>query len=506
MPLENIKRALLCKHCQECYILRADYFCNIDGCDCTEEKEFETILDLYAFLYRSLDNMNYTDYETLSWRDTDKVEHARVSLDRRWQSHNRHTKSAYRHKMYITLQEDTRAFFMDEIARCASLEDVLIFLVQFLQQLDQHLLHLKNNYMNFHRYELPIQSKYGLLIYKRDSELREALKGHPASRSFPDPNYLLLRRKVKHFFVARANYRYYEVRHQYVKTPDFSIENVLDLKLGLLPGMFHAGRDYIFKIDHTLTDEGLLPFYFAGVHHPEQYYSNVMELYRDMLKKQPHIIMLPELFTPPPLREALITEVRAALEATREASSPFFLLTGSFHEEQEGHIYNLAHVVASDGEVLLEVSKMNRFIFPRDEQYDDERSYFTKYDGVEKNAYDRRMITLFETSLGRIAFLICVDFINDNIQDILLDRQVDLVFIMAMTSRPGSGKFVRKMQELAERNACIVVLCNNLGSPDMSASRAVISLPGFKHVYQTDQAMLVVTLNEVIQEITKPST
>lgn len=506
MPLENIKRAILCKHCQACHILQADYYCTVDGCDCTQEKEFGTILDLYAFLYRSLDNMNYTDYETLSWKDTDKMEHAQNRLKRRWQSHNRHSKTSYRHKKYIALQEDTRIFFKDELAQTPSLEDLLIFLVQFLQVLDRQLLHLKNHYMIHYPHEVPIRSTYGMLIYKRDSELREALKIHEESRSFPDPNYLLLRQKVKHFFVARASYPYYQVRHQSVKVPNFSIEDVLDLKLGLLPGTFHTGRDYIFKIDKTLTEEGLLPFYFAGVHQPDHYYGKVMELFRDMLKKQPHIVMLPELFTPPPLREALIKEVSAAHETAQEASFPFFLLTGSFHEEQDGHIYNLAHVVAENGQVLLEVSKMNRFIFPRNEQYDDERSYFTKHDGVEKNAYDRRMITLFETFLGRIAFLICVDFINDNIQDILLDRQVDLVFIMAMTSKPASGKFVRKMQELAERNACVVVLCNNLGSPDPSASRAVISLPGFKNVYQTDQAMLVVTLNEVIHEITTSAT
>ncbi|THF72463.1 carbon-nitrogen hydrolase family protein [Cohnella fermenti] len=512
MDLDRLKKAVLCNDNQECLLLEGRFRCATRDCSCTEEKRFDTILDLYAFLFGLLDNVNYIDYETLAWNGDAPIRAKRDALEAKWKAHLRLADHSYRSRAYCDLEEGTRSLLLAEIADAQSSEELLIALTVFLFVLDGHLESLRTEYQTYLDDEqLPIATLCGDLLYRRDSELLRALQTLECYEPLLDPNYLLLRRKVRSFYVVRSRYSYYQVTHRYAPTPQYDGTNALDLKFGFLPGQFDVSKDYRIHTSGELTGDGLLPFYFSGVNDPEMYYGILLEDFRQLLGEKPHFLILPELSTPPELREELIKVFRTLSpgKAGSADGAPIFFMTGSFHERVGDNLYNLAKVVAGSGKILLEVTKMNRFIFPANPDYKGELARFAQVSGVEQNAYDRREVTFFETKLGRIAFFICVDFINYNVEEVLLDRQVDLIFIMSMTGRPASGKFVRRMQDLAERNGCLVVLCNNLGEPyrgekpDDKQPRAVVSVPGFKEVFRSKQPVLAITLREII-EVIKP--
>ncbi|TBL70550.1 nitrilase-related carbon-nitrogen hydrolase [Paenibacillus thalictri] len=455
--------------------------------------------------------MNYIDYKTASNRDPEEAHKVYHKLEREWASHLRPHQVLYTTRSYITVDSGTKDFYRELILSSKSLNNLLLRMVSLLQVLDRQLLKIKTDYNLYYKEELPIETRYGDLVPVGDSVLLLAIQGHPSYRRPIDPNYLLLSNNVQSFHLAKPSYTFYQVKHRHLNTPTYTPENVLDLKIGFLPGKFDVSFDYQLHTDSELDDDGLRPFYFKGVSDPQRYYSHVMGLFEQLLEHKPDMMMLPELFTPPDLREQLVQRLRESASASDklgEDRRPFLFLSGSFHENIDDHIFNAAQITSGNGKELSKVYKMNRFILQRSEDFKGELAPFVHHDGVEKNAYDRREITLFESSLGRIAIFICIDFLSSQLEEVLLDRKVDVILVMAMTPNPASGKFTRRMQELAERNGAVVIVCNHFGKPEADTSkvdkeaRVVVSLPGFKQVYWDPMESGVCTIRQVIENLT----
>jgi len=491
-------------------VLNGEVSCAVPNCECAQPVGLRNIFELYAFLYRLLDNLNYTDYETICGSHPAEAKAALTEVEALWAAHMEAIGNRYRDAMQLQLAEETEALFSDLIESAASSLLLLLRLMSFLRVLDEWLIELREDIVLYRPERIPFRTVYGDVIPQRGAALLRALTRHPLYKPPVDPNYLLLSKRVRSFHVTKSSYSYYEVKHVNAKLPiERSIERVLELSVGFLPGKWELSRDYEIVVDERPDERKRLPFRFSGVKSAAAYAAKVTECFGKLLSQTPDIVMLPELFTPPELREELRSV--AAAEAARrrgmerERRRTSLILTGSFHEERDGKLYNVGEVLGLNGRGLTDVYKMNQFILQADDRLTGELAPFRKVDGVEKNAYDRRELTLLETDLGRIAILICVDFLTSDLKDVLIDRQVDLIFVMSMTPNPAGGKFIRQMQEFAERNGAAVFVCNQLGTgPDPEGkleARVVVSLPGFRDVFVAGCEREVYRIGEILEQL-----
>ncbi|WP_309120061.1 nitrilase-related carbon-nitrogen hydrolase [Paenibacillus sp.] len=505
--MDRLRRAIRCRSLVSVQVLKGEVVCAVPACDCRQEIELHTIFELYARLYTLLDNTNYADYESMRWSDSDGVRHALEVMRHSWEVHMEASSRPYRDHMDIRLSEETKGLFGDVIDKADSPTTLLLHLMSFLLALDEWLSELKDEMMSFTPSEFPIRTAFGDVVPQWDSAILRALQRNSAYEAAVDPNYLLLSKKVNNFHVARSSYAHYEVKHQYVDLPMYAVERVAELTIGFLPGKWDLSRDYRIVTEEPIEGEDLLPFFFGNPTDEEAYNAYVTEAFTYILKRNPDIIMLPELFTPPTLREelkAMYIAERQRRKRERQPSRAALFLTGSYHEQEGGHVRNAAQVLTRTGNLLTTVYKMNRFILHRNKRFQEELAPFLYIDGVERNQY-RRELTLFETRWGRMAFFICVDFITHHIERILVDRRVDIVFVMAMTPNPAGGKFIRKMQDLAERNGTIVVVCNQYGSATApkgkKAVRIVVSLPGYRHVFVDESDYGVISIGDMLSYV-----
>lgn len=506
-------------------VLASSVRCSPEGCTCDRTIDFRTILDWYANLYYHLDNRNLIEFETLVAEDDKRFASVRRRLNNLWKSHVRLLPFLYRSSSQWKLKEETIQLFRQTLEEATNAEHLLLTAMGWLLLLDEALRPLRDELRLRRDGDFPITTIRGPLVFKCESPFLPYLSGFSSFRLPIDPNYLTLRNKLDSFHLAKERYPYYKVEHRYLPLPSPGAGDPADFAIGFLPGKFRVDRDYRYKIDKEPNDDGMLPFSFAGLRQKRLYETTVRRRFVELLDRNPDVIMLPELMTPLALQQELkeLLGRKAADRAVAgERHRTALLLTGSFHVRESDlgedaafsrRIYNYAQVVDGMGETVSAIYKMNRFVLERDPGYEGELAPFRWIDGVETNAYDKREIVLWDTSWGRMAVLICVDFLNADLAEVLLDRQVDLLFLMTMTRNPAGGKFLRRMQEFGERNNAIVVACNHLGVEQVQEwpyrplreHRIVVYLPGFSRVFTASDEAAVYRLGDIADRLNRES-
>ena len=522
MSLKKVAKAFLCSYCTNINVLELRVSCSKEACECGETFEFKTVLDMYANLYFHLDNRNLIDYETLIAENVKRFVTIQKKLENRWEAHKRHSPFLYANRAQWGLKKETYELFRSSLEEAADAAELLITAMGWLLLLDEQLMSLRNDFRTKHIGDVLISTVRGPMLYPCSSPIVEYLSEFPNFRLPVDPNYLILRSKVSNFYLVRESYSHYTVSHRYISLPSLRTGDVGGMKLGFVPGKFRVEHDYRYDIDKEPNDDGLLPFSFRGVKNKRTYEQKVKKLFETILKENPDVLLLPELMTPLPLQEELKKKLSQKAEERlgKERHRTAMMMTGSFHTKAvdivgndatptSKRIYNYGQVTDDRGDTLFGVYKMNRFILAQNADYNGELSPFQAVDGVERNGYDKREIVVGDTPWGRIAVLICVDFINANLGEVLFDRQVDLIFLMTMTPGPASGKFKRRMEELGERNQAVIVACNHLGKdtlePDEREDRIVVYLPGFKGVFTAKEEAAVYKLSDIAEVLNRSS-
>lgn len=513
--------AFFCPYCIDLQIAGLQFSCSKLACECAEPFELTTILDLYAMLYYHLDNRNLIEYETLMTDGANRFWAIHRRLQNRWKAHTRPTPYLYKKMTQRKLRPETTALLRTTMEASTNGTDLLLTAMSWLFILDEALADLRDEWRLRHEGDIVIPTVRGPLLYKCDSPFLPFLAEYSEFRLPVDPNYLTLQKKVQTFYLIKASYPYYSVTHRYLPLPPPGAGDVSDWKLGFIPGKFKISFDYRYIISNEPNDDGMVPFSFDGLRDEAAYNKIVLEHAEDMINENPDVLMLPELMTPLPLQEALKQLLQQKARHRDSNGSPHrtaLMLTGSFHVKHaelektartSTRIYNYAQLVDGFGERIADVYKMNRFVLNRDESFEGELLRFRTDEGVETNAYDKREMILWETSWGRIAALICVDFLNANVAEILHDRQVDLIFVMTMTPSPAGGKFIRRMQEFGERNHAMIIACNHLGVDHADErgreERVVVYLPGFKKTFIASNAAGVYRLGDIAAQLNQES-
>lgn len=454
----------------------------------------KTVFDVFANLFYWMDGQNVVEYESIYRLSSDfvlKRNDIRQRVEVLWKAYLKeqeldssgHWKGP--HPAFSpALRSALEKSFDRESMRSA--DDVLITMMTWLKVLDRY---FDNFYIYKHRntyipvqdwgrndflplpeeaapeeagrrdeYRLP-DTVRGPLIFIHHNPIRETLHLQKVN----DPDYTDIRKHARHVWLLTPNERRYEVRHRSLYRQDGGRPSNR-IRIGFLAGEmdFAAITSDLDDCFEQANENPTRLFFFTGLDSGpgESYCRQVLEDFQGLLASGCDAVVRPELSSPPGLQELM----RHHLEE-HPAPGVKLVMTGSFHmpgeEGPEGGIYNSALLLTGDGQVLGRVYKASRFIvhqtsLPTLEGYE----FLKDRPAEERIAIDRHELTIYETNFGRVAVFICIDFLTDEVEKILIERAVDLVFIMSMTDNPAGGKFLARMRHLGEKAGTIVCNCN----------------------------------------------
>lgn len=501
----NLVERFECRHCYFINFVKGIAYCNGANCTCEEKVSIHTILDLYANLYFHLDNVNIAEFETVLQDDRGTYRMIFQETKELWHHHAQE----FPYKTYgeCELSPNTIQLFKDSLLESETLEQLLLKMMSWLFILDDHLEHIAAD-LEIYQNIFELKTERGILIRKNSSVITDYLLEEGIEPPV-NPNYILLMVNIKNFQLVQNGNSYYEIRHQMIQPFDLlKGRTIKDIKVAFLPGVL-TFEDYIW--DTGKDDEnGNKSFCFKGIKDKEEYYQKIEQAMLDVLKEEPTFVILPELSAPWELQERMKGIIQNhAIERIMKGLPEHvaLLIPGSFHEKSAlifpeevnapERVYNVSSIALGDGNEFYKVSKMNKFKIVKDENYKDALAPFKEYNGIEKNAYNKREITIVETPIGRMAILICVDLLNLNVEQILTERHVTIIFAMTLTQKPSTGKFLRRMQELGERAQATVIICNNTGS-FQNSDKIVAYFPGIKQTFTSDRDWAVYSLEEMM--------
>ncbi|MED4400050.1 hypothetical protein ABET41_10810 [Metabacillus fastidiosus] len=510
---KTLINSLFCKHCIHIDILKEQTQCNQINCVCNENISFSSLLDFYSNLYFHMDNINLVNYETLilfgAFQNNQAI---RKEITTLWNSHLE--AEEYNSNEHLVIKKSSIELITNNLKESITNEDFLIRSMNWLFVLDASLESFRRHLEGSRDPNINkpfFKTTRGLILFRRKLGLNDYLINDEGLIPPVDPNYLTLRNNIQNFYLAKEKYNYYDVAHLNLTngtSKRINRENISELKIGFFPGNYKF-EDYRWDFDNnSMTDE--IYFNFLDVENKDAYHKNIKDTLLQMLEENPDIIIFPELFAPKDLQDEIIRTtkvIKREKKRNKQNLNTFLVLPGSFHiKDTSNKIYNSSTIANGSGQEIFSVNKMNKFKIQKGKENIGILDVFQNKDGIEKCAFDKREIRLIETPIARIAIFICVDLLNFNIEEVLIDRHVDLIFVMTMTNRPASGKFLRRMQELGERNHSTIIICNNLGLDTVStdiekkgAYRIVVYFPGLKEPYRSNKEFAVLSIKQMIE-------
>jgi hypothetical protein len=193
-----------------------------------------------------------------------------------------------------------------------------------------------------------------------------------------------------------------------------------------------------------------------------------------------HIVAAPELTLAPESLNSVVT----AVETRRNAA--WIVFPGSYHIEMKEGIINRAPVyidgvlhradlAGSSVDAPMAAVKCTPFVLTRGR-----RKYVEDIDGRESLTH------LLDTSVGRIAVMICRDFLEENLRNEIVSMCADHLFVLSMS--PDSGiKFETAMNSTSNfRTSCFFVNAFTAESP-RAAHRAPLKREKVKWMPQVSE-------------------
>jgi len=491
-------RIINCKNLDEANINKGEYRCKFQECTHDQQIDTNNLFELSANLYFILAQKPNLDalQEYL-----DKKQH-REAYDENFDCFfeiwgDEINKHDYDQLGNCWDMEDSSIEFIQKVFNTnRNKTDLLVGLYNLLRVLDYHIGLLKN---------LIILSKggkidtfRGTLFIKKSSINDYAIdRVQLENLDMPegDVNYNSIKSKVNNFFVSEELGKGWNVEH--FKLPnkiDRKIQDISQLKIGYISSSKVKISDYEYEIDTNNPEKYL--FSFNGINNSEIYQDINLGL-QEVIKYDPHFIILPELLIPLPLQEKIVTAV------TERTSNLALCFPGSFHVKEVNKIFNYSKAIIGNGDRNFNIYKNYRYKIAASKSYENKNDFlrhFCTVDGYEHINTSQNKLIIFETSIGRIASLICIDFLQSEIAHIVEERHIDIIFVMALTRNPSTGKFFRQMQVLGEKSGSTIFVCNNPATNDENKCTFVVYIPGFKP-YIFIQGNGVIELNSVIEKM-----
>lgn len=180
---------------------------------------------------------------------------------------------------------------------------------------------------------------------------------------------------------------------------------------------------------------------------------------------QAHIVLFPEFTIDPGMRQEL-----AAWLVNNSWPELIYVMPGSFHEDcGAGKFFNVAHVLAADGEILFAHRKLKLAGTLNVSEY------------VEVG----KAIQAVQTPLGLLTVLICKDFLDKeySVDNLLQEVPVNWVFVPSFGNQSTLDGHQSRARELAiTTTGAHCAVANTANSFDAKKDEVGRHFPGFAHV------------------------
>lgn len=224
-------------------------------------------------------------------------------------------------------------------------------------------------------------------------------------------------------------------------------------RFGLAPFRAPSERPHIL-VTHAIPDES--PLFRAAGADDSAASARLTALLDMAVRGEVDVLVFPELsFTP-----ALLAQLQDELEHRhRRAPIVKLVIAGTLNDGEQ----NVCHVLGPDGALLWQQPKMNRFVIERGELRN-APDPIPEQGGVEDIDISDRRIRVADLPFGRVAVLVCLDFILPETHALLANMQVNCIFVPAMT--PQRERFETLAWAHAAASEATTFFCNAPNSPE----------------------------------------
>ncbi len=238
-------------------------------------------------------------------------------------------------------------------------------------------------------------------------------------------------------------------------------------KFGIVP--FRAQDDVpAIEVTHRIPDGGA--FFTARPTDGAETEARLHAVLERAAQAGLDILVFPELS----LTERLLGQLRDGL-ATQTGDFPKLVVAGTLLDEGR----NVCPVLGPDGRTVWEQAKMNRFRILPDELPDAPQP-IPERGGQEDIDISERTIRIADLPFGRVAVLVCLDFILPETYSVLANMQVNCIIVPAMT--PTTRRFETLAWAHAAASRATTIVCSAPNCPEFSSdARSFVYTPIRSH-------------------------
>lgn len=173
------------------------------------------------------------------------------------------------------------------------------------------------------------------------------------------------------------------------------------------------------------------------------------------------------------------------------------IIAGSYHLQGDaGRWENRTQVISGNGICIFKQAKINRYRIFSDEvkgmaQEQKHMLGLNEKGGIEGVSVSDQ-INIYDTELGRIAFPICLDYINKEVCDAFIETQANLLFVPAM-SPTGLSQFVERAKNLGRSHHCTSLIANSCWCMNFPEREKEVRADNIFHFYVPHKELRQIT-------------
>lgn len=463
LKYDRLKESLFCNNLRFVRFRYLQSTCCVEDCTCSLKKKFDSLFDLYAYLYFYFDNShNLTDYYSIAQHEPDFYELSKNTRKQLRESFKDKVNEIYdSYSLYTRFDDGTLLnLITEDILLTKETNELILHVFNWIIVIDEFIGELLQETPRMRMTKFPLHTRFGVLILKTTYSLGDYV-GDKKNDQLVNTDYMNLKNQMTSVCLTnnKLDVVYHELPRSYFTKFQELSSNMGGIKISFVTGIMKSLDQYHYEITKFEGEE--INFEMKGILY-ENYESEMSEIIDAAIHYKPDLLILPELSATVDFQNRIINQIINCNINT-------VVIPGSFHTYgrlckneniNDDYNYNYSKVFFGKSNNCADVYKMNPFRIIGESKLRGELEVFNNAIGIEKVDYYKRL-NILETPIGKISFLICVDLLIDQVENELVNNDVKIVFVMAMTQNPLGGQFSERMKRLGRKNNICVFICNN---------------------------------------------
>ncbi|OXS62657.1 hypothetical protein B1A99_02020 [Cohnella sp. CIP 111063] len=488
-------KEIFCSEIQSVNIRDLVKKCRSDNCACDISLRFGELTDLFAHLYFILDGANYADYVSIKRSEPDKYGTLDREIKKRCRAELERSivGSCQSFSIYTDFNtQDILDLIKQFLASCRDKYELLLTVTNWLFVLDEFFGQLLESSSKKRESVFPKPTFRGTLLRKNLNTLSDILFEDEAMVFDPE---IELKDEVTSIYLIR-DHGYAVEYHSLSRAVSEKIErykaNPLEMRIAFIPGIMSSLDQ--FEWDIYETEQGNL-FRLKDIL-IEGYRERINSFLTEVMDKSPDLIIFPELSAPIDLQRSIVQQVI-------DVDPTMVVIPGSFHvegqycgtDDQEGQFYYNYSEIYTGNANRCKLFKTHPFILKNGTGFEGKLSVLNGCDSIERIDIKRKL-RIIPTPIGNMAIIICVDLLIGEVEKTLVNHDVKLLIVMALTGNPAGGQFELQMKQLGKKSGTTVFICNN---PAFGSVTTTVYFPIRHGIYQgKERPALVETIGEML--------